>query len=84
MVVPQQQFCDLLCRMVGDAADGVGQSGFGVDAVEPSGFHEAVDAGGTMTALVGTREQPVFAPDGNTAQRALGGIVVDLQATVVG
>lgn len=56
----------------------------GVDAVEPGGFYRAVDAGGAVTALVGAREQPVLAPDGNTAQQALGGIVVDLEAAVVG
>jgi hypothetical protein len=37
-----------------------------------------------MTALVGTREQPVLAAQCDSAQRAFGGIVVDLEAAVVG
>jgi len=33
-----------------------------------------------MPAFVGASEQPVLATDGNTAQRAFGGVVVDLEA----
>lgn len=36
-----------------------------------------------MTALIGTRRQPILATDSNTAQRAIGGIAVGREAAVV-
>ena len=36
--------------------------GFRIDAVEFGGLDQRQDAGGTLAALVGAGEQPVFAP----------------------
>ena len=83
LVVPRQQLVDLALGMVGDAVDGVAQPGFGIDLVELGGFDEAVDRGGAVAALVGAGEQPVLAADGDAAQRAFGGVVVDLEPPVV-
>jgi hypothetical protein len=83
LVVPGQQLVDLTLGMVGDAVDGVAQPGFGIDLVELGGLDEAVDGGGAVAALIGAGEQPVLAADGDAAQRALGGVVVDLEPPVV-
>ena len=82
LVVPWQEIVDPALGMVGDAVDGVAQPCFGIDLVELGGLDEAVDRCGAVAALVGACEQPVFATDGDAAQRALGGIVVDLEPPI--
>ena len=64
--------------------DGVGEVGFGVEAVELRGLDEGVEDGSAVTALVGPEEQEVLARDGDAAEQALGQIVVDGEAPVIG
>jgi hypothetical protein len=44
--------------MVNDTADGVGQPGLGIDAVQLCGLDQAVDGGGTVAALIRACKQP--------------------------
>ena len=69
--------------MVGDAGENVAEVGFGVEAVELGGLDEGVGRGGASSAFIRSGEEIVFAAQGNAAQGALGGIVVDLQPAVV-
>ncbi len=69
--------------MVRDAGDGIRQPSFWIYVVELGCLDEAEDAGGAVAALIGAREQPVLAATGDAAQRALGRVVIDLEATIV-
>jgi hypothetical protein len=55
--------------VVGDAADGVPQIGFRVEAVNPSGLDDGVRQGRPVAA----GEQPVLAAEGKRLDGALGG-----------
>ncbi len=68
------------CHVVDD----VGEIGFGIEAVELGGFEHGVDDGGALTAGFGAEEQIVFTGDGDAAQGAFGGVVVDADAAVGG
>ena len=57
--VPGQQCVDLSGRMVGDAADDVGEVGLGVDMVELAGLDDGVENRGAVAAGVGAEEGPV-------------------------
>ena len=81
--VPRQQLVDAVDRMVGDALEHVAQVRLGIEAVELGRLHQAVDRRGALAARVGAGEQVVLAAEGDAAQRALGGVVVDLDAAVV-
>ncbi len=59
------------------------QPGLGVNTVELGRADQRVDRGGTLAAAVGTGEQVVAPTDGDTAQRPLGGRVVDLDDALV-
>ena len=69
-----------LCHAVND----IGEIGFRVEAVEFGGFEHGVDDGGAVAAGLGAEEQVVFTGDGNGAQGALGGVIVDADVTVGG
>lgn len=64
--------------------DDVGEIGFRVEPVELGGFQHGIDDGGALTAGFGAEEQIVFAGDGDAAQGAFGGVVVDADAAVRG
>ena len=68
------------CHVVDD----VGEIGFGIEAVELGGFEHGVDDGGALTAGFGAEEQIVFTGDGDAAQGAFGGVVVDADAAIGG
>lgn len=70
--------------MVADAGQNIPEIGLGIKAIEPGGPDQGVDDGGALAALVGTGEEPVLAADGERPDRALGGVVVDLQIAAVG
>ena len=69
--------------MIGDTANHFAQVGFGIEAVELCGFDESTDCGGAFTAGVGSCEQIVLAAQGERSDCALGGVVADLQRTVI-
>ena len=70
-------------RMIGDAAQHIGEPGLGVDAIEFGGGNQGIDRGRALVTAIGTREQPCPTPQGNTAQCALSSIVRQADATVV-
>jgi hypothetical protein len=82
-VVLGQQIVDAACWMVGDARDGVAQPSLGIDAAQLGALDQGLDRGGTLAALVGAGEQLVLATKGDAAECAFGGIVVDLETTIV-
>lgn len=68
--------------MLGDAFEDVSQVGLGVDAVELGGTDQAVDVGGTFAAGVGAGEEIILPTERDGAQRALGGVVVNLPTSI--
>jgi len=60
-----------------------GQIGLRVEAVHLGGLDDGHRAGQRFGAGVGTREEPVAAPDADRAQGAFGRIVVDRHAAVL-
>lgn len=80
--VPGQEVVDPVDRMVGDVGQHMAQPGLGVNTVQLGRANQRVDGGGTLAAAVSAGEQVVAAADGDTAQRPLGGRVVDLDDTV--
>ena len=81
--MPRQQVGDLPSGMVGDTGENVGEVELRVEAVKLGGFDQRVHGGGTVTAGIGTDEEIILTTDCDTAQRALGGIVVKSQSSVV-
>ena len=81
--MPGEQLVEPRGRVIGDAAQHVGEPGLRVDVVELGGRDQGVDGGGTLAATVRAGEQPRSAPEGNTAQGAFGGIVGQADAAVV-
>ena len=69
--------------MIGNAGEHVGDIVLRVESVELGALNQGVDRRGAASAGIGASEQIIFPPYGNTAQRALGGIVVEHQAAVV-
>ena len=61
--------------MVADAAEHVGQPGFGIDVVELGGGDQGVHSGGALTTPIGAAEGPIFSSDSDTAQSSFGGII---------
>ena len=68
--------------MIADALEHMAQVGFRIQTVELGSADQAVDGGGALASSVGTAEEEVLAPERNGAQRALGGVVVDLEAAI--
>ena len=83
MPVPGQEVGDPLGRMIRQPGEDIGEPSLRVDVVELGGFDERVDRGGASAAFVGAGEGPVVAADGDAAQRPLGGVVGDAQATII-
>lgn len=82
--VPGGEVTDAVDGEVGDAGQNIPEIGLRIKAVEPGALDQGVDDGGALAALVGTGEEPVLAADGERPDRALGGVVVDLQIAAVG
>lgn len=69
--------------MVGDACEHVGEIVLRVDAVELGAFDQRVHRCGPSAAGIGAGEEPVLAADGDAAQNAFGGVVVEREAAIV-
>lgn len=69
--------------MVGDAGQQLAQVCFRVQAIELGRTDETVDRRSALAAGIGPCEQVILPPQSDRTQGTLGGIVVDLQATVV-
>src|SRR5512134_3341918 len=78
-------------EQVGDAVDGMGgyagenvaEPGFRVAAVEPGGFEQGVEGRSAFAAAVGAGEEIVLPAEGQQPNLSFGGVVVDLQPTIV-
>src|ERR1700693_2712945 len=69
--------------MISYAGEDVLEPGEGIDSDALTGSHEAPQHRGRSTALVAAKEQPVVAAYRHAADRALGGVIVDLQISVL-
>lgn len=79
MPVPGEQFVDVTGWMVGDAGQHVGDIELRIEAIELGALDQRVHRGGAVAASVGAGEEIVLATDGDTAQGALGRVVVERQ-----
>src|SRR5690348_3272580 len=80
---PGQEFGDGPRRMISDASEQVGEILLRVVTVELGALDQGVDRSGAAAAGIGASEEIIFSAYGNTAQSALGGIVVERKASVV-
>ena len=73
-------------RLIGCSAmrlEHLAQVRLGIEPVELGRLHQAVDRRGALAAGVRAHEEVVLAAQADAAQRAFGGVVVDLDAPVV-
>ena len=70
-------------RVCADALEDVSQVGERIDAQVFACGGETGEDGGGPSAIVAAVKHPVFAPNRNAAQAALGSVVVDLQIAVL-
>jgi hypothetical protein len=66
-----------------DAGEHIGEPGARIDVVELSGLKQGVHDGGTLSAAFGSREEPGFAAESDTAQGSFCRVVGQADATVV-
>src|SRR5438477_9570422 len=69
--------------MIGNTAQHVGKPSLWIDTVEFCRADQGVHCSRSLTATVGTGEQPCAAPESDPAQSALGGVVRQADAAVV-
>src|SRR5215469_2578999 len=69
--------------MISDTGKNVGEVELRVEAIKLGGFDQRVHGGGAVTAGVRTSKEIVLPADRNTAQGALGRIVVESQAAII-
>src|SRR5204863_9562950 len=81
--VPGQEFGDPAGWVVSDAGEHVGEIMLRVETVELGAFDQRIDRGGAAAAGIGAGKQIIYATNRDTAQGALGGIVVERQPAVV-
>src|SRR5690606_15353899 len=81
--IPWKQLINAVYGMLGDPGKHLAQISHGLHAVERSAAEQAIDGRRTMAARIRSGEQEVLAAQGNDAQGAFGGIVIDLDAPVI-
>ena len=69
--------------MIGDVGQHMAQPGLGVNTAQLGGADQRVDGSSALATAVGAGEQVVASTDSDTAQRPFGGLVIDLDGTVV-
>jgi len=69
--------------MAVDADQDVGEVDEWIDAVEPAAGEDGVQDAGALGAGLAAGEEPVLAADSDAPELALGGVVVETQASVV-
>src|ERR1700687_4825231 len=69
--------------MIGDAGENVFEPGERIDSDALTGSHETPQHRGGLAALIAAKEYPVVAAHCYAADRALGGVVVDLEISVL-
>jgi hypothetical protein len=78
--IPGQELIQSLDVVIVDAREYVGEPYLGIDVVELGALKQRQHDCGALAAAVGAGEQPGFAAGGNSAQRALGGVVAQRPA----
>lgn len=68
---------------VDDPGERVGQAGKRIDVVQLTGFNQGSDDGPVLGTAVGTCEQRIFPVERDRADRALDGVVVELDTAVI-
>ena len=69
--------------MIRNSGEHVGEPCLRIDVVELAGDDQRIHGRRTRAAAVGAGEQPVLASERDTSERALGGVVVELEAAIV-
>lgn len=69
--------------MLGNVTEDISQVGLGIEAVQLGRFDQRVEGGCALGAPIRAGEQLVLAPDRDTAQRPLGRVNVEPDATVI-
>jgi len=80
--IPRQQVFDPVDGMVGDAGHHFPQIGFGIQTVEFGRADQAVNDSSSFSARARSCEQIVLPSQGHSAQRALRGVVIDLNVAI--
>jgi|TARA_R110000824_G_scaffold391723_1_gene589680 hypothetical protein len=68
---------------IGEAGEGCGQPGVRVDADEFAVLDERGDHGPVIATLVGSGEQGIFAIEGERADGAFDGVIVEIEAAII-
>jgi hypothetical protein len=63
--IPWQEIGDLICWMVWEACQHVGEPSLRIDVVEFACLDEGIDRGSSVAPCIGTREGPIFSSDGH-------------------
>ena len=69
--------------MIRNSSEDIGKPGAGINVIQFAGFDQRIDGGSPAATGVAAAECPVFAPDGDAAHRALGGVVAHADAAVI-
>ena len=78
----RKEFLDAIDRVIGDMLADVAKIRLRIHAVELGCSDQVVSRSGTLASGIGAAEQIVFSFQGYGSQRQLGGVVVDLDASV--
>src|ERR1700746_3632693 len=81
--VPGQEFGNAPRRVISNASEHVSEVVLRIETVELGAFVQRVDRAGARAAGIGAGKEIIFAANGDTAQGALGGIVVERQTAIV-
>ncbi|MHC2440300.1 hypothetical protein ACVMB0_007675 [Bradyrhizobium sp. USDA 4451] len=68
---------------VDDPDEGIGQIGKRIDVIQLTGFDQGGDDGPVLGAAVGACKQRILPVERNRADRALDGVVVELDAAII-
>jgi hypothetical protein len=81
--MPGQKFMDARDGHVGQPGEDIGKPGLWVDVVHFGRDDEGIHGGRSLTAALGTREEPRLSAQGHAAQGAFGRIIRQADAPVI-
>ena len=81
--VPGEEFLDLMDWMVCNTGEHVREVGFRIDTVQLCRADQGVHRGSAFAADIGSRKKIVLSAQSHSPQAAFGGVIVDLQSTIV-
>ena len=62
LIIPWEQLINPVDLVVCDAAEGIGEPGLRIDAVELGGLNQGIDDGGVFAATLGPHEHVILRP----------------------